>query len=101
VLLTAILAAVAATTAPLPSEAGPAAVAVRIASPVPRHEARTVAPSPRHVWVTGHWSWTGHTHVWVDGAWRLPPSAHASWVAGRWSRRAGGWVWVPGHWRGA
>ncbi|KAA0253527.1 MAG: hypothetical protein EDX89_14040 [Acidobacteria bacterium] len=80
----------------LPAEA--ARVTVRVAPPAARVEVRGVAPSPRHVWVGGYWSWSGSAHVWVAGKWSLPPRGRARWVEGHWKHVPAGWVWVPGHW---
>ncbi len=35
-------------------------------------------------------------HVWVEGAWVLPPYPGAVWAAGHPTRYG---VWSPGHWR--
>jgi hypothetical protein len=45
-------------------------------------------PSPKVVWIGGHWRWTGRKHVWVGGNWERSP--RGAWVAGRWERRPGG-----------
>ncbi len=73
-------------------------VQVRIAPPAARVEVRTRAPSPRHVWLAGHWRWDGHKYAWVGGRWALPPRAGVAWQAPRWTQRAGGWAFVPGRW---
>lgn len=76
-----------------------ARVTVRVAPPAARVEVRGVAPSSRHVWVGGYWSWNGSTHLWVAGKWSVPPRGRARWVDGHWKNvPPGGWVWVPGHW---
>src|ERR1043166_5985086 len=41
-------------------------------------------PSPRHVYISGHWRWQDGAYVWVTGHWELPPSTTATWVAPRW-----------------
>lgn len=76
-----------------------AAVVVRVGPPPVRVEVRPAAPSARHVWTAGYWSWNGKAHVWVGGAWVVPPRAKTVWVDGHWKKSGGGWVWVPGHWR--
>jgi hypothetical protein len=50
-------------------------VRITVAPPAPRVEVRTVAPSPRHVWVPGHWRWHGNRHDWVGGHYVTPPHA--------------------------
>lgn len=72
---------------------------VVIAAPPPdRVEVMTVAPSPDHVWVNGHWQWAGASYAWVPGHWAARPHPHAAWVPGRWRARPRGWVWINGHW---
>lgn len=62
-----------------------ARVAVRAGGPAVRVAVRVPAPSPRHVWVAG--------------AWYVPPRPHAVWVEGRWACGPHGRTWVGGHWR--
>jgi len=71
-------------------------VKVRPVAPV---VVRTVAPSPRHVWVEGEWVWVNNAYTWHAGYWAEPPHPREVWVAGHWRRAYGGWNWVPGHWR--
>ncbi|RYZ37428.1 MAG: hypothetical protein EOP49_31725 [Sphingobacteriales bacterium] len=40
---------------------------VVVHQPPPRVEVIPVAPSPRHVWVKGHYVQRGHRQVWVKG----------------------------------
>lgn len=40
---------------------------VVVTHPAPRVEVIPVAPSPRHVWVKGHYVQRGHRSVWVKG----------------------------------
>jgi hypothetical protein len=72
---------------------------VRIAPPRARVEVRTVAPSPRHVWIGGYHRWDGRAYVWVPGRWDLGPRPGAVWVAGHWKNTPDGWEWIEGHWR--
>ncbi|HEX9305728.1 MAG TPA: hypothetical protein VGA31_14895 [Thermoanaerobaculia bacterium] len=74
-------------------------VYVRIRPPRIRVERRPVAPSPRHVWVRGYYTWDGAQYVWVPGRWELGPRPHARWVSGHWRHTRHGWYWVEGHWR--
>ncbi|MBA3829175.1 MAG: YXWGXW repeat-containing protein [Taibaiella sp.] len=60
---------------------------------------RTVAPSPRHVWVEEEWENRGGRYEWAGGHWVAPPREGARFVPGHWRRRPGGEVWIPGHWR--
>jgi len=83
----------------LPAGAG-TRIYVRIGPPVAIVETRTVAPSPRYVWIAGYHRWDGRAYVWVPGRWELPPAHRAAWVPGHWvHHRRSGWYWVEGHWR--
>lgn len=75
----------------------PPAVVVSQPPPPPIREVRVAAPGPAYVWVPGYWSWQGRW-VWVSGAWRARPHAHAHWIAGHWAPRGHGYVWVGGYW---
>jgi hypothetical protein len=72
---------------------------VRIAPPAPIVEVRTVAPSPRHVWVEGYHRWDGKVYVWVPGRWSVPPRHAAVWVPPHWVHHKRGWYFVGGRWR--
>src|SRR5262245_25123604 len=95
------LAALALAAALVPSTASAGArVYVQIGPPAAIVETRPVAPSPRHVWITGYHRWDGSAYVWVPGRWDLPPSRRGAWVPGHWvHHRRHGWYWVEGHWR--
>jgi hypothetical protein len=56
-------------------------------------------PSPRHVFVPGHYVWRGNRYRWVNGYWAVPPRARAVWVPGYWRPQRGGYVFVNGYWR--
>ena len=84
--------------APAPVPVVSEQVIIRDAPPPPREEVIVEAPSPRHIWVPGHWVWHGEW-IWEPGHWRMRPHPHAAWIAGYWERRGGGWVWVNGYWR--
>ena len=73
-------------------------VIVRDRPPAARVEVIEAGPSPRHVWIPGHWMWEGEW-VWMKGHWDVPPRERAEWVPGHWAERPRGWVWVEGHWR--
>ena len=55
-------------------------------------------PSPRHVYISGHWRWQDGAYVWEAGHWELPPSATAAWVAPRWEAKGNGYVLIQGAW---
>jgi hypothetical protein len=76
-----------------------AEVVVRLRPPVTIREHRSVAPSRRHVWVSGYHRWDGHAYAWERGRWEVPPRERAVWVAPRWRHRHDGWVFVEGRWR--
>ena len=95
-----IVLALAATFVAAPSaEAARRVVVVKAKPPKVRIEVRTTAPSAKHAWVAGRWSWNGAKYVWISGSWRLRPTPSATWVPGHWTNRRSGWVWVPGHWK--
>ena len=76
-----------------------AQVIVKIRPVVPHYE-RSVAPSPKHVWVAEEWEARGREYVFVGGHWVLAPFERALWVPGHWQKhRRGGWFWKPGHFR--
>jgi hypothetical protein len=80
---------------------GPAAttVVIREAPPPLRVEVFTDRPSPRHIWIKGHWRHDGRSYAWVPGHWVLPLRRGAVWVEPRWELRGGGYVFVEGFWR--
>jgi hypothetical protein len=76
-----------------------AQVYIGVAPPRPIIEHRGPPPGAGYVWTPGYHRWDGHAHVWVAGAWQLPPRPHGRWVAAHWVHRPGGWVLIEGHWR--
>lgn len=84
----------------LPEAHAQIVVRVGIAPPAPRVEYRTVAPSPRHIWVGGHWGWQGGRHVWSPGIWQVPPRPGNAWIPARWVNIGGQWEYQPGRWGG-
>lgn len=60
--------------------------------------ARTVAPSPRHVWIDEEWESRGGHYVAVGGHWAEPPHPGWVWVPGHWMHERRGEYWRPGHW---
>ncbi len=83
------------------AEAPPArgVVYVDVAPPVEQIEVVGVAPSGEHVWIRGHYSWSGSAYVWLPGRWEVRPRVRARWVPGGWRRYHRRWYWVEGHWR--
>ena len=73
-------------------------IVVKVRPNAPVIRARPLAPSPRHIWIDGGWSYRGRGYVWTDGYWVVPRHGMV-WIAGSWRHRRGGWEWVPGHWR--
>lgn len=76
-------------------------VVVTEAPPAPRVEVIGVAPSPRHVWISGHWAWDGRGrhYAWVNGYWEVRPREYASYTPGHWERTGNTWVYVEGYWK--
>jgi hypothetical protein len=69
------------------------------APPAPKTESKPPQPVPNAVWTPGYWHWQMSAWVWVDGAWRVPPSAGAKWKPAEWRVEAGGVVRLdPGGW---
>ena len=84
--------------APALAQAQVPGVRVEIAPPAPRVEVRPMAPSPRHVWIGGHWGWRGGAHVWLPGHYALPPGEGYHWVDARWVPEGGRYQYFEGHW---
>jgi hypothetical protein len=74
----------------------PTAVSVRPAAVV---KIRPLAPSPRHVWVTGGYAYRGGRYVYTDGYWATPRNGYSRYVEGHWKYGRRGYVWMPGYWR--
>src|SRR5580704_6654815 len=75
-----------------------AQIEVRVRPDRPHYE-RTVAPSPRHVWIDEEWTPQGNSYVFSGGRWAEPPHPGGRWVPGRWKNTPNGTIWRPGHWR--
>ncbi len=56
-------------------------------------------PSPRHVFVPGHYQWRGNRYRWVNGYWAVPPRPRAAWIPGYWRPENGVHIWINGFWR--
>lgn len=86
---------------PGPAEAQTVIIAPR-EPPPPRYERIPPPPHRRRdivVWTPGHWRWTGHGWVWVNGRYIDRPRRDAIWVPGHWAARGPQWVWIPPHWQ--
>lgn len=75
-----------------------AAIRIQVAPPALRTEVIPRAPSPRHVWVAGHWGWNGSKHVWVGGYHALPPHPGYHWNPAHWTNEGGAWAFQQGNW---
>ena len=72
---------------------------VKIRPEAPVIRVRPIAPSPRHLWVSGEYVWRSGRYEYVEGYWAEPPMRRHFWVEGHWKNTRRGWVWVAGHWR--
>jgi WXXGXW repeat (2 copies) len=73
--------------------------------PALREEIITVAPSPRHHWVHGHWAWR-HAHwEWIPGHYIVGevPAMPVEIVEVETARPGPQYVWIKGHhvWEGS
>lgn len=71
----------------------------RYGPPPPPYEMMVSRPGPRHVWVPGHYRWTGNRYKWVRGRWIRAPRPNAVWMPGFWAPQRGGYVFMGGYWR--
>jgi hypothetical protein len=69
-------------------------VNVRPARPV---IVRTVAPSPRHVWIDEDWIERDGTYIWAGGHWEEAREGYV-YRPGRWAHEGRGHRWVTGRW---
>ncbi len=76
----------------------PAGFRVEIAPPQLRVEVPPPAPSPRHVWMPGYWSFASGNYVWVPGSYVVAPQPEARWMPAQWVLRDGAWYFEPGRW---
>lgn len=77
---------------------GPSAVVVR-QRPVAPVYVRTLAPSPRHVWVEG--SWVGNRrygYTYRNGYYTVPPRGRTYYTPGYWVKGRNGYYWKNGRW---
>ena len=75
-------------------------IRITVAPPAPQVEVVPVSPSPRHVWIPGHWQWRPgfRRHVWVPGHFAVRPAINRVWVPAQWVNEGGYWVFRAGHW---
>ena len=76
-----------------------AQLAVKIRPETPVLPTMPIAPSTKHVWISGEWVRRGENYVYVDGHWTIPSFRHHRWVEGHWKNTKRGWVWEHGHWK--
>lgn len=69
----------------------------RVGPPPPRNEARTLQPSPTHVWQPGYWKWAGINYEWAEGRW-VKGKKGKVWVPGTWEQTGAHWTWKAGKW---
>ena len=62
------------------------------------NEVIVVAPSPRHVWVSGYYSYNRGNYVYNDGYYRVPPRGRTSYTQGNWRNTPKGYKRDKGHW---
>jgi len=75
-----------------------AQIYVKIRPDRPHYE-RTVAPSPRHVWIDEEWEPRGNAYVFSGGHWAEPDRPGRHWESGHWNESHEGHQWKQGHWR--
>jgi len=62
------------------------------------NEVIVVAPSPRHVWMPGYYSYDRGNYVFINGSYRVPPRGRTSYVQGNWQHTSKGYKRNKGHW---
>jgi hypothetical protein len=72
-----------------------------VATAPPPHPVEVIvtAPSPRYVWVSGYYSYTGSTYVFIDGSYQIPPRGRTRYVQGQWQQTPKGYKRGKGHWK--
>ena len=76
-----------------------AQLAVQIRPEIPVLPSMPIAPSTKHVWISGEWVRRGENYAYIDGHWAIPSFRHHRWVGGHWKNTKQGWVWVHGYWK--
>jgi len=77
------------------SASGQIYVSVRPPRPV---VVRTVAPSPRHIWIDEDWQERDGKYEYSGGRWAEPPHPGYRYEPGRWNHGPHGDTWKQGHW---
>jgi hypothetical protein len=72
-------------------------VTVRPSRPV---YVRTVAPSPRHIWIEEDWNGRDGRYEWSGGHWAEAPQPGYRYRQGYWRHSTRGDHWTPGRWQG-
>ncbi len=85
-------------TAPPSPSANMAAIVAPYRPPPKRAEIPPPPPSPRALWLVGHWRWTGSNYVWTPGHYVERPAPTANWVPDYWMEQKDGWTFVAGRW---
>ena len=62
------------------------------------HYVRTVAPSPRHVWIDEDWQERDGRYEWNGGRWAEPPHEGDRYRPGHWGHSDHGHSWKAGRW---
>jgi hypothetical protein len=62
------------------------------------NEVTAVAPSSRHVWMPGYYSYNRGNYVFVNGSYGIPPRGKTSYVQGNWHNTSRGYKRDKGHW---
>jgi hypothetical protein len=60
---------------------------------------RSVAPSPRHIWIEEDWNGRGDGYEYSGGHWAEPPREGYSYRRGYWSHGSRGHYWHAGSWQ--
>lgn len=56
------------------------------------------APSSRHVWMPGYYSYNRGNYVFINGSYGIPPRGRTSYTQGSWQNTPRGYKRGRGHW---
>ncbi len=73
-------------------------IEVNGATPPPKVEDTGKQPSPKHVWMAGHWRFYSGRYVWIKGQWALPLKPNAIYTPPSWEIVNGNHVFTEGYW---
>jgi hypothetical protein len=62
------------------------------------NEVIVVAPSPRHVWMPGYYSYNRGNYVFINGSYGIPPRGRTTYIQGGWRNTPRGYRRDKGHW---